>query len=372
MGLSDYEYQALAQVNAHKSQQVARSPRRLVPRPTRSAGRGAVERLERLPGATPIEEAALKGFMRAAEGTGTGLSRAGRATLSEKRVVDAYNRRGLAIERLDDVQWLDLATLDMVRPKRMNLAYGAIAAAEGGAAGAMATGGEALAVTGGIWNVSARAAPGTGAVARAMAFDAGFVLTTARRAVAHTALCYGYDPLDPAESLYSLSVINLGSALSAGGKASAYQELSQITQLLARPESWQKRLEDVLPRLTQQFTLRFGGRLTQRKLGQLVPIAGIGVGAWSSYTLLDDVTAAAGWSYRERFILRKMGPEAHAFVPQAPASADGPGETEVTIDLLKIMDQVGIDISGSSDRGWSDEWPPTPDDGTDPPVDWAG
>ena len=50
-------------------------------------------------------------------------------------------------------------------------------------------------------SAGAGAAPGLGTIAAAMGVDAAALLTACSRVIAHDALCYGYDPRDPAEKL---------------------------------------------------------------------------------------------------------------------------------------------------------------------------
>ena len=114
----------------------------------------------------------------------------------------------------------------------------------------------------------------------------GHTSVTADRAAIASRLVSGIE-------VYGGVVLNLGSAVTAGGKVAAYRELSTLTQMLARRATWKQLNEHVLPRIAQQFALRFGGRLTQRKLGQLVPVVGIGVGAVMNFTLIDSVAEAA-------------------------------------------------------------------------------
>lgn len=107
-------------------------------------------------------------------------------------------------------------------------------------------------------SVGAASAPGLGAVATAVAADAALVLAASQRVVAHMALYYGYDPFDPAEAAFTFSVVNLGSAMTAGGKAAAYRELSQLTQMLARRAAWEQLNRHVLPQVAQRFAVQFG------------------------------------------------------------------------------------------------------------------
>lgn len=353
--LSEYERKALLEVEEYKRQQVSRSPRQLVPQTVSEQGKRASRQIKRLPGVQLATEKTLLAYTKAASGLAKGSEKVSRATLSEGRVVRAFNRKGFDIGSLEDVAQLDLQDIERkVKVKRLDIVYSSLVAVEGAAAGAVISGGELLASAGTVLGAGAGSAPGVGTVAAAMATDAAVVLGASSRAVAHIGMYYGFDPLSPAEAVYGLSIVNLGSAVTATGKVAAYAELSQLTQLLARRASWAQLNEHLLPRLAQQFAVRFGGRLTQRKLGQLVPIAGIGIGAGMNYKLLDDVMDAAYWSYRERFLINKLGGDATPYTPAAPAGpASDTGETEVPIDVLGMLNDL------AAADGHPEEQPPS-------------
>ncbi|WP_413228301.1 hypothetical protein [Arthrobacter sp. AET 35A] len=69
--------------------------------------------------------------------------------------------------------------------------------------------------------------------------DAAFVLGLASRSVGHVSLLYGYDPEDPAEKLFIVSVVNAGTAASASAKTAAMADDSRLTQSLVRGRTWE-------------------------------------------------------------------------------------------------------------------------------------
>ena len=125
---------------------------------------------------------------------------------------------------------------------------------------------------------------------------------------------------------------------------------------------------NTLPKLAQVFAVRFGGRLTQRKLGQLVPVAGVAVGAGLNYKLLDDVMDAAYWSYRERFLLEKQGQSPSIFVPESVEVEGEPGDTESSIDVIEMLREVGIRLGDEIGSGAIESsLPPADDSAKSPP-----
>ena len=140
-----------------------------------------------------------------------------------------------------------------------------------------------------------------------MAFDAATVLAASARVVAHTAAYYGYDVRLPEEGLFALSIINWSSASSEGAKIAAFQQLSRITQQLARRATWATLSEHVTVKVMQEIYARLGIRLTQRKLGQAIPVVGIVLGAGMNAGLLHAIGRDAELAYRSRHLADKYG-----------------------------------------------------------------
>lgn len=339
--LSAYEKHVLHEVDEHRKQQLERSPRRLVPQKVRATATRAGDAMKQAPGAQRVVGA----YMKAAGGVTKAFSTVGQRTISTASVLKAYQRRGHHVAELKDIRKLDLEIVERkVRPKHTDVAYASLALAEGAVAGGVITGGEALFGAGTVFGVGVGGAPGLGVVTVAIAADTAFTLSLMNRAVAHTALYYGYDPSEPGEAVFAMSILSLGSATTSGAKLAAYQELSQLTQLLARRAPWRQLNAHVLPHIATKFANQFGFRITQRKLGAAVPVVGIAVGAGLNYALLDGVVDAAYWAYRERFVREKTGDFA-IDLPTQEAFTAGPdvppeGLDEAPIDLLGIVDEV--------------------------------
>jgi hypothetical protein len=349
--ISSYEQKALSEVEREKQRTLAKSPRRLVPARVKATATNAGRRAKELPGAEKAAQAAARGYAKAAEGMGKLMARSSQFTLSGHRVLRAYRRHGHTLENLADIRGLDLQVVDRVaRFRRLNHIYASAAAAEGAGSGAAISGGTLLAA-GGSAGAGAGAAPGLALVTTAVATDAAAVLMAASRVVAHTALYYGYNPEDPKEEIFLMSVISLGAASTQGAKMSAYSELSRLTQMLARSAPWAKLNTSVLARVSQKFAAKFGQNLTKKKLGQFVPLAGIAVGAGMNYAMVDNIADAAYWSYRERFLRDKLGEEMAVPSQQALGPADAEGVFEEPIDVLKLLEGEGINTSGGGESG---------------------
>jgi len=318
------EYDARAWDNLMAREQ--RTGKQLVPSALRDrmrrGGEIAKRRLEGLPGAENFGSM----LMNALGGLTELGGRAARASVRSQAVVRAYQKRGHAVEEIEDIRGLDLADMDDVKP-RLDLAYGTASSAQGAMTGLAVSGGQIL----GVATAGAAAAPGAGLVIGAMAADAAAVLVASQRAVAHVAAYYGYDVTRDEEKLFALGVLGLGTAPDVG-KAAAYVELNKIVQGLARQHTWNQLRESVITRVIEKVYTRLGMRLTQRKLGQAVPVVGVLIGAGLNALMLSRVVDDAEHAYRKRHLQEKYGLVAD--VPEPPVVL----ERDDTVSVADIVD----------------------------------
>ena len=262
-------------------------------------------------------------------------------SVSIERVLDAYRHDGHPVARLSDIRSLPLSVIDEVIPN-LRWSYALGAAIEGAGAGAIITGAEVLATAGSVASAGAAAAPGAGAVLSAMAFDTATVLAASARIIAHTAAYHGYDTRKPEEQLFAMSVMSWSSASGEGAKQYAFQQLSRITQQLARSATWAQLSEHALVNVVREVYLRLGIRLTQRKLGQAIPVAGILVGAGMNASLINGLGTAANQAYRLRHLEGQYGFETEEIVgssfSQRPNLA-----IDSRIDIAEIIDEASSD-----------------------------
>lgn len=351
MSLSPYEAMELPKLLDRKEKKLARQARRIVPQRVRDGVSGAARsvggKASKIPGASQMAGAAEA----AAGGIGKAVGRTAQSTLSDSRVLAAYAKRGVEVETLAALATVDLSCIDRVaRFTTLRHRYAMTALVEGGLAGLFITGGTAAAAGGGVFGLGAGAAPGLGATAATTAGDAAAVLAMSARVVAHTAMYYGYDPKRPDEEIFMMSVIGLGVASGQTAKTAAFSELSQLTQLLARRAPWAQLNEHLLADMAQRFAVRFGQRLTQRKLGQFVPVAGIALGAGLNYALLDSVADAADIAYRERYLREKGGTVGDLDVTGGP-ELDDDTSGEIHVGILDIVrDEFDLDDSDGDGR----------------------
>ncbi len=172
----------------------------------------------------------------------------------------------------------------------------------------------------------------------AVAADATAILTIATRAVGHVALLYGFDPEDPNEKIFALSVINAGTAVSSTAKTAAFADLSRLTQALVRGKTWEVLNKSVVSKVSGQFAKAFGVRLTKKSLGKFVPLVGILLGGTFNWATLEGIFDAADVAYRRRFLLEKY---TH-LADDAPVELRlvDEGEEDGTDERISVLDEL--------------------------------
>jgi hypothetical protein len=267
------------------------------------------------------------------------VGRVSRAALSSKRVVASHHKRGHDVASLSDLRRLDLEQIDAVRGRGASWYYPLAAALSGAGAGLVISGGElAVPVSGGV-----AAAPSGTAIAGAVLGDAAVVLGLASRSVGHVSLLYGYDPEEPAEKLFVMSVVNAGTAMSATAKTAAMADISRLTQALVRGKVWAVLDKSVVAQVSKGFAKAFGIRFTKQSLGKVVPAAGILLGGAFNWATLEAIVDAADVAYRRRFLLEKYP---HLGDEEAPGSfpdvgPDGRDDADEAISVLGELAEAG-------------------------------
>ncbi|AGZ42587.1 hypothetical protein AFR_21585 [Actinoplanes friuliensis DSM 7358] len=266
------------------------------------------------------------------------LARISRAGLSPKRVVKLHQKRGHDVSKLSDLRRLDLEQVHAVRGRALSWYYPATAAVSGMGAGLLISGGELATAA----SAGAAAAPSTGVIAGAFAGDAAIVLGLASRAVGHVSLLYGYDPEEPAEKIFVLSVVNAGTAVSTSAKSAALADISRLTQALVRGKTWKVLNESVVTRVAVKFTEAVGRDLTKKGLGKVVPVAGILVGGTLNWTTLEGIVDTADMAYRRRFLLEKY-PQLLDEEPLEGVVVDDTDEDRISV-LDQLVEEGGPDL----------------------------
>jgi hypothetical protein len=83
--------------------------------------------------------------------------------------------------------------------------------------------------------------------------------------------------------------------------------------------------------------------LTRKRLGQLVPVVGVGIGAALNWKMVTEIADAAYWAYRERFLYEKGGKVEPIDVNVTDDDGDG---SDKAIDVIDILNSEGVHIDG--------------------------
>lgn len=132
-----------------------------------------------------------------------------------------------------------------------------------------------------------------------MAADIPSIMLINYRMMSQIANSFGYDTTSEVEKVYLLNIISLANAKQAA-KITIWAELNKISIAILRKKTWEKLEEFMLVKVIQKIAKNLGITLTKRKLAQIVPVMGGGVGAGMNYLFTRDNGIAALMTYRQR------------------------------------------------------------------------
>ncbi len=173
------------------------------------------------------------------------------------------------------------------------------------------------------------------------------------RVIGRVAAEYGYDVRLPEEEVFALGVLSLGTASTAGEKAAALASLRRLTAQMMRQATWAELNQHSMVRLIQQVYAALGEKLTKRKLGQAVPVAGVLLNSGMSAYMIDSTYRVARDVYRLRFLSDKYDIDPSSW--GASGGTIGPAdESDVLAAAFERTetDQEGADaveVSGASE-----------------------
>ncbi|KRF08095.1 hypothetical protein ASG89_16830 [Paenibacillus sp. Soil766] len=133
-----------------------------------------------------------------------------------------------------------------------------------------------------------------------LAIDIPAILGLSLKTIQEIAICYGYDPKDKQERIFTIKVLQFSSSDIVGKKA-ILEELADYAaadkekvQMISQLQGW------------REVFATYRDNWGWKKLFQLIPIAGILFGAWINRGTLKDVGEAAKMLYRKRRILERL------------------------------------------------------------------
>ncbi|RTE02372.1 EcsC family protein [Paenibacillus whitsoniae] len=134
-----------------------------------------------------------------------------------------------------------------------------------------------------------------------LAIDIPAVLGLSLKTIQEIAICYGYDPKEKQERIFTIKCLQFASSDIVGKKAildelAAYATVDKANrQMMSQLQGW------------REVFATYRDNWGWKKLFQLIPIAGMLFGAWINRGTLNDVGEAAHKLYRKRRILERLG-----------------------------------------------------------------
>lgn len=214
--------------------------------------------------------------------------------------LDRYRSRGAEVERREEIAKLDLALVDKVaQPYYRRYVTGL--AAEGAAAGGASLLSPVAALI-------------------ALAADVPAVVAGSLHAAASHQAAYGFDCHDPKEKEITMQLLLLSTEVTDAGKQVGLMAVYRAAAELSGRTTWAQLEQQLLVRLIRTQGEKVGVRVTQRKLGQILPAVGAVIGAGFNAYYADKVCTAAYQTCRARFLARKYGLPVEAIVGVTPST----------------------------------------------------
>lgn len=252
----------------------------------------------------------------------------GMASVDASSRIEILQKRGHDVSSLEDFRQLDLSACDQILPRRkaLHLVVGAVEGAT-----------TSLAITGATVSTTVSGGTTAGVAIGAVAVDATAVLAGLGRIVGEVAATYGYDVRDHEEEMYALQVLGFALAGGPAARTAALASLSRLTQDMMRRATWEQLAKHHLVSVIRKMYQQLGFTLTQKKLGQVVPIAGVVIGTGLNVALVDKTHRRAQAAYRARFLVEKYGlPLPEAWSQKA---TDNTG-AKLSVDASALIDEV--------------------------------
>lgn len=338
--MSDYETRAWEQSLQRLHEP---SAKRLVPEQVREAAGSAVQRANAFAddhlSAQTVKNIVEKGMNGAFELTFVPALQSANIDGALK----GYRKKHDAVETIEDIKNLDVKELDRFR--RNKVWYVAGSAAQGSAV--------SLAITGTTVSTTVSGGATAGLVVGALAADAVATLALMGRTVGSVAVRYGYDVRLPEEELFAMGVISLGTTASAQARYAALASLSRLTQQMMRRATWEQLNNYVLVKVLQRVFNALSIKMTQAKLAQVVPFAGVAIASVLNANLTRTLYQRAEDIYRVRFLTDKYGLDPESWLQ---GFAEGTVPAESSEEVLDIMEVVEEELAYElDDREHSDD-----------------
>lgn len=303
--------------------------------------------MKKIPGADRVSDAVDESVRAAFNGAAKAIFMPAISSVSMERRVRGLRKQYPDLGDQSPFEALDLQALDKGRPRQLLPFIGMVESA-----------GASLAITGLEVSTTVSGGASAGAVILAIAGDVSASLALLGRALAEVAVQYGYDPNEPEEEIFLMGVLSYSTAASLEGKTAALAALSRLSQRMMRRAVWNELQRDVLVKVIQRVFAAIGLKLTQKRLAQVVPVAGGILSAGLSYDMLDRALRDATRVYRVRYLAEKHGLSFDEWVERATAneassysSQSESDEEPIDVELIlqdAIEEEVPAGIDGAN------------------------
>ncbi|KRE39960.1 EcsC family protein [Paenibacillus sp. Soil522] len=213
---------------------------------------------------------------------GSYIQNGGRYLISERSIIERMQRNAApdGVSELPDEEAASIEQVAVMPLAVMNLSAEQLAASRK----AVATLQGATTGIGGIFT---------------LAVDIPAVLGLSLKIIQEIAICYGFDPKNKEERIFTVKVMQFASSDIIGKKAileelSAYDKAGRGNQMMSQLQGWRE--------VVAVYRDNFGWK----KLFQMIPVAGMLFGAIINRGMLNDVAEAAAMLYRKRRVLLKL------------------------------------------------------------------
>lgn len=144
-----------------------------------------------------------------------------------------------------------------------------------------------------------------------MAVDIPATVTLALRTARLTSLCYGFGANSDAERVYILGILQLAGANSRDERDEMIRRLGEDRSVM-EARDWQTIVDmtghsAASAAATHKVATTLGINLSTRKLGQILPVVGAAIGAGVNAAFQNDVTSAARFAGRSRWLVANEG-----------------------------------------------------------------
>ncbi len=160
------------------------------------------------------------------------------------------------------------------------------------------------------WAVGTNAASGGAAGwfgGAGMTVDIPATIVLAARNVRATGIAYGFDGASDEERAFRLAILELASAAALEKRQASLARVNQMAGVLSggKADPMRDMGEWVVQKAVERVSRELGTALLRRKAAQVIPLAGALIAASINASFQTDVSRAARYAYRNRWLMHR-------------------------------------------------------------------